>query len=53
MENFLYNNKVQKFPLAFRKRNAWKVGMRFGTLARRMKHWYAIGTLAHLWPVPT
>ena len=35
MQNFLYNNKVQKFPLAFRKRNVWKFGTPFGTLARQ------------------
>ena len=30
---FFYNNKVQKFPLAFRKRNVRKIDTPFGMLA--------------------
>ena len=32
--NFLCNNKVSKFHLAFRKGNIWKIGTPFGTLTR-------------------
>ena len=53
---FLYNNKIQKFYLAFRKRNVRKICTPFGTLARQveklarhlacwhaiLKHWHAI-----------
>ena len=47
MQNCLYNIKVKKFPLAFRKRNIWNISMTFGTfghqaepLARRMTRWH-------------
>ena len=56
MYNFWYNNNVQKFPKAFRKRNVRKIGTPFGTLARRVeklarrlahfhatfKHWHIV-----------
>ena len=55
-KNFLYNNKVQIFPSAFRKRNVCKIGTPFGTFARQveklgrrlacwdamLKHWHAV-----------
>ena len=37
MQNFLCNNKVQKLPLAFRKRNVLKIGTPFGTLGPQVE----------------
>ena len=43
-----FNNKLQKFSVAFRKRNVWKIGTPFGRLAcqveisaRRFVRWHA------------
>ena len=55
-EDCFYNNKVQKFPLAFRKKNIWKIGTLYalqhvgtfiGTFARKNEK------LAHFWYVRT
>ena len=32
-----HDNKIYKFRLAFRKRNAWKIGTSFGMLPRRVE----------------
>ena len=45
MKDFLYNNKVHKFPLSCRKRNFEKLARQVETLTRRLALWTLVDTL--------